>query len=574
MGVTIQLANLRPPLSVGSNPAEDYVLNFMITGTPVTGHPINLNSGLSLHTSTGLDDYINGPNNGIITFDYLDSGRLYIGYGPLPYGTKHDEYTVGEEYRIPNSAGTTVQPVPYWKRYYGVIEFAYVPGDTGLWIDMTNVNLIGLPTCISGYTVFGETFNMGYNGSVETIRQTVEGIIGTTGGCPGANPSNTSDPNYTGIASKITCVTGFNKVVSPTAGNSACWRSFDAYLTALNQYNTPISITSDAPTSGGTPITFTGNFNNVTGSTDNVITLSSSDSTYTLNIELGEFSTANIYACANGKVVFNTKTVPFNMSDDDATAAGFTPGEQIISNSTVRNILIGMNEGRFVPATSAGSSLIDANNNENWGGPGATYGPFPNDAYGNQYAKLVHENINGYGYPYADKYLGALIVANNEQTVTITACAEQGSNTCGFNSNPPSSSSPYSFIIGAGSQGLGNIIIGSSGKSAPIAPDQTTGSYEGEFLASDSWAKMTFLGPDGSWTNRYIYYKLTELSNPRINPLAMTDAHGNQCLQQNGADIPPYTIWWQSGDGPGSAELKMPSNLTWNEAAGPAVLPT
>ncbi|MEM7366943.1 MAG: hypothetical protein AAF587_00010 [Bacteroidota bacterium] len=564
---TLQLINSRaaitpPPGS--ANPAEDYDVYFMITGKQADGRPINLNPEVQIGVSYKLHDYIKGSTGGKITFDYLDSGRLYIGYGELPYKS-----TVAPPYK--NPAGHTDQPVPYWKRYYGVVEFAYVPGDTGLWIDLTDVNLVALPISLSGFTQYGQKFKLGYKITAEELRKRIIPQIGLTDSC--SDPYKPTD----GVASIIDCVSGFKKVVSPTAGNTGCWASFDQYIHDLKNDETQIAILSDV-TQAAYHVPFTGSFQNVTDGDDYLITLHGAAKpttfgapdpgiTYDLQIQLGQFTTSHIYACANGFIHFaktengkTTKaTIPFNAPG----ASGFSSDDLIVSNSTVRNLLIGMNEGRFYPSPS--TKVDPRNDNTNWGTKG--YEAFqqinlndPAKNRGNQYAYLVYENANAYGYPYADKYLSALAVANVNHPVVITACSETAP--CGYSKHPPMSRSPYTFNIGVGSGSLGEISIQGAGapfKSSGFEPAKD-GAYSGGIIAPDGWSKMYFAG---AGDDKYIYYKDPETGG---NALHNVDSDGKPCLLGSGGK-PATAIWFDKN-------LRFGGPLKWNDGAGPASDPT
>jgi len=242
-------------------------------------------------------------------------------------------------------------------------------------------------------------------------------------------PATYANPAY------ITCATRQPKIVGQN-GAPYSYASYDNYINYLNTNKAPLVITSDTP-KGGSSKVFTGSFMNVQNGTDVMISLKSAEGD-TFEVFKNQFTTEICYRCDGGTLIYNGATVDQNQSPQNTN-------DKMSANSTFRNILIGINEGYF---TAVGP-------NKTLDFPGEV--PFAT-GQGNDYAKVLHENSNSYGFPYVDFNLKVLITASPSDTITMTICTDTEAK--GYNSVNQPTSGKFQFGIGANSSALGMITIG------------------------------------------------------------------------------------------------------------------
>jgi len=379
-----------------------------------------------------------------INIESIVGARLYVGYGKFP-----------------------AAPVPDGDQYYGWIEFTKNKDESAVWINLSNVDLTGLPLALAGTDIDGGSFTLGYKKSIQdTISDLKKSVL---------SPDDDDNPAY------ITCGTGQPKIVGPNIC-PAGYTSYDSYINDLNTNKAPLEIMTDTP-SGGSAIVFTGGFMNAVADTDVMISLTSGNGD-TFEITKGEFTSNICYRCDGGKISYNGNLVDDNQSPQDND-------DKLYSNSTFRNIMIGINEGYF---TAIGPNVSAAF-------PGDI--PFAN-GNGSEYAKIIHLNSNSYGFPYADSNLKVLVKALPSDTITLTICTdtEAKNYSTGDNkgSNQPTSGT-FQFGIGAGSADLGVITIGDL--NWRYTADEG-GAYGGFLPELTEWTKMHFEGP-----GKYIWIKTT-----------------------------------------------------------------
>ncbi|MBL4709441.1 MAG: hypothetical protein JKY48_13470 [Flavobacteriales bacterium] len=413
----------------------------LLTATSQTGL-----TGIAENTSVKLSDFITSNPSMTITADSIVGARLYVGYGAFP---------------------TDNDPVPGGPQYYGWIEFTQNPSESNVWINLSNVDLSGLPLTLAGTDISNAAFSLGYKKSVsDIVTQMVSDAF--------ADPKSDANPAY------ITCTTGQVKILGPNK-TPASYPSYSDYISALSTNAAPLSITTDTP-KGAPAITLTGSFLNAINDSDPIISLKTADGANTLVVLKSQFNTTLIYECGGGKLIFNGNTVDQNQSPQNTN-------DKLYANSAFRNILIGMNEGYF---TKTGP-----NNSEGFGGqvPFAT-------GDGSKYAQVLHENSNSYGFPYADSNLKVLVQANSSDTIDMTICTDTEAKGYSDDKNTPNmpTSGDYQFGIGGKSSDLGMITIGNWRYIA----DKTTGGYGGYLPTLTEWTKMEFAGP-----GKYIWIKTT-----------------------------------------------------------------
>ncbi len=440
---TIKIVNNRAALS-NPNAHNELDLYILLTADSNSGL---VATGLTVGTASKLSDFTAME----IQFDTIVSARLYIGYGPL-----------------------ASSPVPDGERYYGWIEFSKTATDTVVWINLSNVDMTGLPLTLQGTTDEGKSFSLGYK----------DAMTGT-GGILKSLEATMVSGNTDAI---LACTSGQTKILAPNIKPDS-YTSFEAYIEYLSKAEAKLSIHSDTPKSAPSQ-TFTGSFKNVfkasSKGTDVIISMTNSSGTV-FSVEKQYFTSEIIYRCDGGKLSYGGVSYPQNRTP--ANDSGSTEDERTITNSTFRNILIGMNEGYF---TDTGT-----NNSVNF--PSLT--PFAN-GYGNAYAQVLHETSNSYGFPYADSNLKVLITASPTETLTLGI--QEDNVAADYDSDPPNSSKQpqfgdFQFGIGAGSSALGSITIGTWKYMA-----DTGGAYGGFLPTLNEWTKMYF---HGAGTDKYIWIK-------------------------------------------------------------------
>ncbi len=319
-------------------------------------------TGIEIGKSTTLADFLSTNPNGEFSAEQLLTSRLYFGYGSFPPA-----------------------PEPQSQQYYGWIEFSRnMTTDNGVWINLSNVDIFALPLTLKGNDTSGRAFSLGYKNPVTDIISQMKTRALTS-------PSN---------AAVIDCGGGKTKIVAPNI--QFPWlRPFDGYLDSLA--GAPLKIYTDTPKTAPQKL-FTGSFNSrkfsELGSTDPILSLSSDSDTF--SILKSQFTTEYLYRCDGGTVIYQGQTVNQNRDDNSGNNAPV-----VYTNSLFRNLCIGVNEGYLTAGGPNDSSLFAASQ------------PFQ-DARGNVYAQVVHENSNSYGFPYSDKNLKTLIVAAIDTPITVT----------------------------------------------------------------------------------------------------------------------------------------------------------
>lgn len=400
--------------------------------------------GIKPNTSVKLNDLLKINPTLEIDIDSIKGARLYVGYGAFPSDNA---------------------PIPDGNQYYGWIEFTKTTIGTAVWLNLSNVDVTGLPLILAGTDTANKAFNLGYKKSMIDIISMMK--------TSALKPATDKNSAY------ITCKTGQIKVVGPN-GDPDSYASYKSYINTLSTNETPLTITSDTP-KGGVPKVFKGKFMNAKDDTDVLISLKS-DEGDTFQVLKGQFTTEICYRCDGGTLIYNKKTVDQNQSPQNTN-------DKMYANSTFRDILIGINEGYF---TTKGP-------NESINFPGQV--PF-STGQGSDYAKILHENSNSYGFPYADSNLKVLVTALPSETITMTICKDTEAK--GYDDNTKDSpnqptSGAFQFGIGENSSSLGMITIGGW-----RYPADKNGAYGGFLPTLTEWTKMNFEGP-----NKFIWIKTT-----------------------------------------------------------------
>src|SRR6185369_10143595 len=128
--------------SVVNKRGDESQLHLLLTSTSSSGL-----EGIELAKSTSVADFFSSNPSHSFAADTLVGSRLYVGYGPMPPAPD------------PNSA-----------QYYGWIEFSRNATDKGVWLNLSNVDIVGLPLTLSGKLADdGNAFSLGYKKSVQDI---------------------------------------------------------------------------------------------------------------------------------------------------------------------------------------------------------------------------------------------------------------------------------------------------------------------------------------------------------------------------------------------------------------------
>jgi len=397
---------------------------------------------------------LSGIANSRISFDTITSGRLYIGLGKFPN-----------------------PPTPDGPDYFGWIEFTKTAADTCIWVNLTNVDLAGLPLALAGTDTSGKPFSLGLNAPMTgtphktTVLSKLEALL---------TPKQTA---------KIKTKTGQTKILSPTTSPHS-YDSLEPYLETLCAASAPLSIRSDTPKEGKA-VRFTGSFQKAGQPSDVAVSLTG-DNGKTLEITKANLSGPILFRCDGGKLIYDGKIYPQNRtpgndpgSDEDA---------RTITNSTFRELMVGLNQGYF---TKDGP-----NDNTQFAGLEAFA-----SGHGNSFAKVIHELTNSYGYPYADSNLKVQVTAAVDRPLTLTIIPDTEAYGYSADAGAPQKNQPnsgtYQFGIGAGSGALGPIKIGNW-----VYPASKSGSFGGFLPDLPDWARLEFtgLGP-----GHYIYIRNGEI---------------------------------------------------------------
>lgn len=347
-------------IEIVNNRGDETLLNLLLT---VSGGESGL-EGLEIGKSTVLADFFSQNPSHSFSAEKLVSCRLYVGYGTL-----------------------TSNPDPNSNQYYGWIEFSRDPSvDAGVWLNLSNVDIVGLPLTLSGKSTEGEAFSLGYKNSVQDIISDIENQALSS-----QSPAVVKD-----------CGGGRTKIVAPNI-QFPFYRSYNDYLNALTVAGANLAIVTDTP-KDGTSKTFTGNFAKGTYQSlaDDAPILSLKSGSDTFQILKSQFTTEYLYRCDGGQVIYNGQSVPQNRNDQKGTDAS-----AVYTNSLFRNLCIGINEGYFTADGSNDSSKFSSDK------------PFQN-GQGSIYAQIIHENSNSYGFPYADSNLKTLLVAAIDTPIILT----------------------------------------------------------------------------------------------------------------------------------------------------------
>jgi len=470
-------------IKIVNNRSADQDLYLLLTGDKQVGI-----KGITPNRSVKLSDLLLNSTNLEIDIESIEGARLYVGYGAFPSDNA---------------------PIPNGKQYYGWIEFTKKASEAEVWLNLSNVDVTGLPLVLSGTDTTNNAFTLGYKKSISDIIS----VMKTTA----LQPANEANPAY------VICKTGQPKIVGPNIVPNS-YSSYNTYINDLNTSKAPLVITSDTP-KNGSPKIFTGSFMNAKNETDVMISLVSTEGD-TFEVLKSQFTTEICYRCDGGTLIYNGVTVDQNQSPQNTN-------DQMFSNSTFRNLLIGINEGYF--------TVVGPNKSIDF--PGEV--PF-STGQGSDYAKVLHQNSNSYGFPYADSNLKVLITASPSDTITMTICTD--TEAIGYNSNTDNSanqptSGEFQFGIGENSASLGMITIGGW---RYIANEK--GAYGGFLPTLTEWTKMNFEGP-----GKYIWIKTTgdgfisadncfNTGTPTYNKKVLTWGAGVQWKNGTGSPVKPTTI--------------------------------
>jgi hypothetical protein len=326
--------------------------------------------GIELNKSTPLEEFFSRNPGHSFTAEKLVSARFYVGYDPLPEN-----------------------PDPNSKQYYGWVEFSRDPAvDTGVWINLSNVDIVGLPLTIKCRRAGDDSpFSLGYKKSVNEIIGEMKSRALTS-----QNPAVVKD-----------CGPGRTKIVAPNV-QFPYYRRYDDYLDSLTQAGARLTIQTDTP-KGGAAKTFTGSFARGAyaslSDTSPILTLKCGSDTF--QILKSQFTTEYLYRCDGGTIIYNGATLPQNQNDHKGTLAS-----AVYTNSLFRNLCIGINEGYFNADGDNDSAKFSSDR------------PF-GDGRGNVFAQIMHESSNSYGFPYADSNLKTLIVAGIASVITVTILKDE-----------------------------------------------------------------------------------------------------------------------------------------------------
>ena len=344
---------------VVNNRGDGTQLYLLLTATSNSGL-----EGIEPGKSTLLQEFFTANPSHSFSAETLVGSRLYVGYGTLPPA-----------------------PDPNSNQYYGWIEFSRNETDPGVWLNLSNVDIVGLPLALSGKLAGnGQTFSLGYKTPVKDIVVDLKARALTQ-----QSPAVVKD-----------CGGGRTKIVAPNI-QFPFYRSYDEYLNTLTTAGAKLTIKTDTPI-GAASKTFTGAFTTGTyqelANTGPILTLTSGSDSF--QILKSQFTTEYLYRCDGGTIIYDGATLPQNRPDN-----GGQDASAVYTNSLFRNLCIGINEGYFTADGPNDSTAFSADK------------PFQN-GQGNVYARIIHETSNSYGFPYADANLKTLLVAAVDTPITLT----------------------------------------------------------------------------------------------------------------------------------------------------------
>lgn len=133
-------------------------------------------------------------------------------------------------------------PDPNRNDYCGRSEFSRDPGaDQGVWLNLSNMDIVGLPLTVRGMSAEGKPSSLGYRKSVDEITDEIE---------------DRALPSVPAVVKDCGC--GRTKIVAPNS-QFRFYRRHDGYLSALTAAGVYLTISADTPR-GGAAKTFTGSF--------------------------------------------------------------------------------------------------------------------------------------------------------------------------------------------------------------------------------------------------------------------------------------------------------------------------
>ena len=116
-----------------------------------------------------------GENGKTITFTSMDAGRLYVGEEPF------DENP----------------PTPKGNSYFGWIELTKKDTDNAVWINLSNVDMVGLPLAIEATeSTSKNTFSLGYKESINDLVQKLQKLNPKAVVSPSAGKSKILAPQH------------------------------------------------------------------------------------------------------------------------------------------------------------------------------------------------------------------------------------------------------------------------------------------------------------------------------------------------------------------------------------------
>jgi hypothetical protein len=293
---------------------DEAQLNLLLT---VTGGASGV-TGIEIGKSTVLAEFFARNLSHSFSAEQLVSCRLYVGYGAMP-----------------------LNPDPNSSQYYDWIEFSRDPQqDEGVWVNLSNVDILGLPLTMRGRTAdAGTPFSLGYKKSMNSIiREVQNGALTSTG------PTVVKD-----------CGSGRTKIVAPNI-QFPFYRKYDDYLNTLTVAGAKLTIRTDTP-KGGQARTFTGSFSKGAlqdlSDLDPILRLDCGPDAF--QIQKRHFTTEYLYRCDGGTIIYNGETFPQNRNDEEGKNAS-----AVYTNALFRNLCVGINEGYFTAAGANDSTKFSS----------------------------------------------------------------------------------------------------------------------------------------------------------------------------------------------------------------------
>ena len=228
----------------------------------------------------------------------------------------------------------------------------------------------------------------------------------------------------------------FSRLVSPLHIDKADQPNLDAYLKSLDgqiinlEGNYDGSKDAGGKTHAAAHFSYTCNFKH-----DDVVLKANPGSGIQHDISIPNFADM-IFPCEGA----------FNVEGSDAGANRNGKGDKVGFNdpwsTVVRNFLVGFNVGFFGFKEKRGEYVYDCNNSWDWEDDFAFKNTFKGGPCWNEYARIISENSNSYGFPFSDVLGRPLVNLSEASKLQIRVFDDEEVDTESYYTAPPQTPTP------------------------------------------------------------------------------------------------------------------------------------